>query len=194
MPPKKRSRTNQKRSQQIGAAFENRIASLLQRQGYGSTVQTNVLLRDRHNNLSEIDVTYGRWPFKRYVECKAYRRDRPVPLSDVAKFKEVLLLNNISVRHGVVITTSTFSPRCQHTGKEGRRLYICKSFVVDYQNKMYQWTSFFLVPQFLMKHNCIKPFFVLALPSQYLLLLSSYINLTFFFLPFFLREHRVTTY
>ena len=75
-----------------------------------------MFLTDRFGNRSEIDVTYGRWPFRRYIECKAYSKNNPVPLQDVAKFKEVLRLNNIPARHGIVVTTSRFTPRCKHVG------------------------------------------------------------------------------
>jgi hypothetical protein len=98
-----------------GLALEKRVAKLL-RQSRKSNVKSNVLMRDKHGNLSEIDVCYGRWPFKHYIECKAYRKDRPVPLEDVAKFKQVLELNNINTNRGIVVTTSTFSPRCKHIG------------------------------------------------------------------------------
>ena len=102
-------------SQAKGLALEKRVASLLRKQGKAN-VCTNVMMRDHHGNLSEIDVVYGRWPFKHYIECKAYRKDRPVPLEDVAKFKQVLQLNRLNTKRGLVVTTSTFSPRCQHTG------------------------------------------------------------------------------
>jgi hypothetical protein len=101
--------------QSRGADLEKKVAALLRQQGKAN-VTLNKLFRDKHGNLSEIDVTYGRWPFQHYIECKAYRKDRPVPLEDVAKFKQVLELNNINVNRGTVVTTSTFSPRCQHTG------------------------------------------------------------------------------
>ncbi len=35
---------------------------------------------------------------------------------DVAKFKEVLTLNNIPIRYGIFITSSTFSPRARFVG------------------------------------------------------------------------------
>ena len=91
------------------------MARIARRSGK-SAVQRNVFLTDRHGNRSEIDVAYGRWPFRRYVECKAYSKGNSVPLQDVAKFKEVLRLNNIPARHGIVVTTSTFTPRCKHVG------------------------------------------------------------------------------
>jgi hypothetical protein len=97
-----------------GDALEKKVANLLRSQGK-ARVRTNVLLRDAHGNLSEIDVVYGRWPFKHYIECKAYRK-RSVPLEDVAKFKEVLTLHNVSLSRGMLVTTSTFTPRCKHVG------------------------------------------------------------------------------
>jgi hypothetical protein len=39
-----------------------------------------------------------------------------VPLSDVAKFKEVLRLNNIPIERGLFVTTSTFTPRATTIG------------------------------------------------------------------------------
>ena len=50
-----------------------------------------VRLKDSQGHWSEIDVVGGLWR-KRYIECKAYS-SHAVPLSDVAKFKEVLRLN-----------------------------------------------------------------------------------------------------
>jgi hypothetical protein len=50
---------------------------------------------------------------RRYVECKAYHEGHQVPLSDVAKFKEVLKLNGISPRNGIFITTSDYVPRAK---------------------------------------------------------------------------------
>src|SRR4051794_18011675 len=40
----------------------------------------------------------------------------PVPLSDVAKFKEVLALNDIPFARGVFVTTNTFVPRATTIG------------------------------------------------------------------------------
>jgi hypothetical protein len=53
-----------------------------------------VILRDSHGNISEIDVIAGTF-FKTYVECKNYSGS--VPLEAVAKFKEVLSLNGITL-------------------------------------------------------------------------------------------------
>ena len=107
---KKQSSTPQQR----GAALENRVAQLLMKSGE-SNVKTNVMLRDANNNISEIDVVYGRWPFKKYVECKSYLK-KSVPLEDVAKFKEVLRLQNINISRGMLVTNSKFTPRCASTG------------------------------------------------------------------------------
>ena len=102
--------------QKLGKALEDRVAAILIKEGTWG-VKKNVLIKDRNGNRSEIDVQYGYGPFKRYIECKAYHLSgKPVPLSDVAKFKEVLTQNKISHRKGMLVTTSIFSPRCQHTG------------------------------------------------------------------------------
>ena len=53
-------------------------------------------------------------PTGRYIECKNYAGS--VPLKDVAKFKEVLALNNIPLKRGLFITTSTFVPRATTIG------------------------------------------------------------------------------
>ena len=98
-----------------GRALEARVAKIARRSGK-SQVKRNVFLTDMHGNRSEIDVVFGRWPFRKYVECKAYSKGNPVPLEDVAKFKEVLRLNKIPPRNGIVVTTSKFSPRCKHVG------------------------------------------------------------------------------
>ena len=102
--------------QQRGQALERRVARLLRRAGK-PCVRTNVFLTDRHGNRSEVDVTWGRFPWtRRYVECKAYRATHPVPLEDVAKFREVLRVNGVPARRGMVVTTSRYTPRCQHVG------------------------------------------------------------------------------
>jgi len=107
-----------KAAQKKGLVLERRVMKLLKKEG-NYNVETNVFLKDRHGNRSEIDVTYhvypSWWPFnnnKRYVECKSYS-SHSVPLEDVSKFKSVLELNNINEKYGVFITTSTFSPRCK---------------------------------------------------------------------------------
>lgn len=93
-------------------------------------VKRSVRIRDGFGNMSEIDITYGvlrRYPpatcptiralvnyvRSRYIECKAYNSEHLVPLSDVAKFKEVLQLNGISPRKGYFITTSDYVPRAK---------------------------------------------------------------------------------
>ena len=58
-------------------------------------------------------MTYGFFTTK-YVECKNY--SGAVPLKDVAKFKTVLELNNIPLRNGIFITTSTYVPRATTIG------------------------------------------------------------------------------
>jgi hypothetical protein len=73
-------------------------------------------LTDRFGDKSEIDVVYGLF-WKRYIECKTYS-SKLVPLSDVAKFKEVLQLNKIPIERGIVITTGDYAPRCRNIGIE----------------------------------------------------------------------------
>ena len=88
-------------------------------------VRTNVMLRDRNGNLSEVDVACGfsspPWSWvvptrTMYIECKEYAASNPVSLDAVAKFKEVLILNNIPAHRGLVVTTSRFSPRATTIG------------------------------------------------------------------------------
>jgi len=98
-----------------GAALEARVAGLLSSSGH--PVRRNVLLRDAHGNLSEVDVVYG-WLLPVYVECKAYAPGSPVPLEDVAKFLAVLRLNGVALARAraLFVTTSTFSPRARTLG------------------------------------------------------------------------------
>ncbi|KAF2070458.1 hypothetical protein CYY_008223 [Polysphondylium violaceum] len=77
-------------------------------------IKRNVILKDKNGNISEIDIVYG-FIFKKYIECKCYT-SQPVPLKDVAKFKEVLLMNNISPHQGLFFTTSTYVPRASTIG------------------------------------------------------------------------------
>jgi hypothetical protein len=124
-----------------GDALEARVVRWLRRRGEGG-IRRNVVLTDAHGNRSEIDVMCGR-VFKTYIECKNY--SKPVPLKDVAKFKEasapppprrgltvvvvtrpsrccclcgrqVLQLNNLPIHRGLFITTNTFAPRAEKIG------------------------------------------------------------------------------
>jgi len=99
-------------TKQLGYILEARVVRMFRRMGKYN-IKRNVLVRDANGNLSEFDVTYG-YIFRRYIECKNYTH--PVPLEAVAKFKEVLKLNGIPVRHGIFITTSTFTPRATTIG------------------------------------------------------------------------------
>lgn len=92
--PKKfpRSANNKIDTNAIGHDFEKRVAAYFRKAGKWN-VRQNVVYVDHYGNKSEIDIVYG-FIFKHYVECKTYS-SKPVPLSDVAKFKEVLLLNRL---------------------------------------------------------------------------------------------------
>lgn len=99
--------------QDRGLSLEKRVVRLFRNQGKWN-VKHDVKLHDRNGNLSQIDVTYGLF-FPTYIECKSYE-NKPVPLEDVAKFKEVLSLNGISLNRGLFITTSTYTPRATTIG------------------------------------------------------------------------------
>lgn len=108
-----------------------------------TNVRQSVILTDRFGDKSEIDIIYGLF-WKRYVECKTYS-SKLVPLSDVAKFKEVLQLNKIPIERfvapfilrflrffspfttanpshhvyrGLIITSGDYAPRCRNIGIE----------------------------------------------------------------------------
>eukprot|EP01138_Halocafeteria_seosinensis_P007593 gb/GECG01007761.1/.p1 GENE.gb/GECG01007761.1/~~gb/GECG01007761.1/.p1 ORF type:complete len:292 (+),score=21.96 gb/GECG01007761.1/:1-876(+) len=98
---------------QKGDILEQRVLRILKNEGR-SNIKNKLFLKDANGNRSEIDLCYGRL-FKTYVECKNYS-GRPVPLHDVAKFKEVLQLNNIPLSRGIFVTTSTYSPRATTVG------------------------------------------------------------------------------
>ncbi|KAM9955896.1 hypothetical protein ACTFIW_002104 [Dictyostelium discoideum] len=102
-----------KENKKKGMNFEDRVARMLERK-LCFNVQRNVILKDKHNNRSEIDIVYGIF-FKTYVECKCYDNS-PVPLEDVAKFKEVLSLNNINIKRGLFFTSSVYVPRATTIG------------------------------------------------------------------------------
>ena len=115
---KKKTKKTGKVAQKKGLILENRVEKLLINEGRYN-VKTNVFVKDSYGNRSEIDVTYNLYPSwwifnndKHYVECKNYS-NHSVPLEDVSKFKSVLELNNVKEKHGIFITTSTFSPRCK---------------------------------------------------------------------------------
>jgi len=102
----------QETAKEKGDRLEYRVVKLYKRLGKWN-VQHDVTLKDKYGNISQIDVIYGLL-FRKYVECKNYAE--PVALEKVAKFKEVLLLNGISPRRGVFITTSTYVPRARTIG------------------------------------------------------------------------------
>jgi hypothetical protein len=62
-----------------GIALEKRVLAMYERFGK-SNLQRSVFLKDSRGNRSEIDVVFGRFWWKRYVECKNYSPDHPVPL------------------------------------------------------------------------------------------------------------------
>jgi hypothetical protein len=73
-----------------------------------------VLFRRTHEMRFRFTVVYGRF-FKTYVECKSYSK-RSVPLSDVAKFKEVLVQNNIPPSAGLFVSNGPYVPRAYNVG------------------------------------------------------------------------------
>lgn len=89
------------------------MATILAMEGRWN-VRRNVEVWDRFGNKSEIDVAFGLLR-PRFVECKNYSNSN-VPLSDVAKFKEVLQLNGVAVGRGIFVTTSGFTPRATTIG------------------------------------------------------------------------------
>lgn len=89
----------------VGHKFEDRVAKHFRVAGKWN-VRQSVILTDRFGDKSEIDVVYG-WYWKHYIECKTYS-SKLVPLSDVAKFKEVLQLNKIPIERSV-FTSLCFS-------------------------------------------------------------------------------------
>jgi hypothetical protein len=96
-----------------GDELEDRVAQMYSRfQKWGVT--KNVIMKDRFGNISEIDVRYGILR-KYYIECKNYG-SKPVPLSDVAKFRAVLELNGISLSRYVSLLRSSFVPPKQNSG------------------------------------------------------------------------------
>jgi hypothetical protein len=100
-------------AQEAGRALEIRVRDMYVALGKWR-VREDVKLKDSFGNNSQLDVGYGLF-FTTYVECKNYG-SKSVGLEDVAKFKEVLQLNNVPLSRGVFITTSTFSPRATTIG------------------------------------------------------------------------------
>ncbi|GAM27480.1 hypothetical protein SAMD00019534_106560, partial [Acytostelium subglobosum LB1] len=99
-------------SKEVGDRFEARVVKMLHNR-MCFNIKRNVMVRDHNGNLSEIDIVYGLFR-PTYVECKNYQL--PVPLKDVAKFKEVLRLNGVSPRRGLFITSSSYTPRATTIG------------------------------------------------------------------------------
>jgi hypothetical protein len=89
-------------SKKAGEELEDRVAKMYSRlQKWG--VKKNIIMKDRFGNISEIDVRYGIFR-KFYIECKNYG-SKPVPLSDVAKFRAVLELNGIPLTRYVLLVS-----------------------------------------------------------------------------------------
>ncbi|EGG16371.1 putative transmembrane protein [Cavenderia fasciculata] len=114
-----------------GMRFEERVATMLSNR-LEANIKRNVTLIDKRGNRSEIDIVYGIF-FKTYVECKDY--SVPVPLKDVAKFKEVLRLNNIGIGRGLFIASGDYVPRAKFVdiklldGDQLRRQEILAPFI-----------------------------------------------------------------
>ena len=149
-----RSRTKAKRTgenaRKKGLLLENRVKRLLISEGRYN-VKQNVMLKDKHGNKSEIDLTYNIFPpwwifgnKTRHVECKNYAKGKSVPLEDVSKFKSVLDLNGIDNKHGIFVTTSTFSPRCESAA--GKIKLINGDELKRWEKKVYstKYTKLFL--------------------------------------------------
>ena len=64
-----------------GDALENRTVRLFKNLGKWN-VKKDITLTDKHGNRSQIDVSYGIWPFKTFIECKNYSK-KSVPLRSV---------------------------------------------------------------------------------------------------------------
>ena len=102
-------------SKELGDVLELRVARIARLLGYRN-IRRNVLLIDKNGNKSEVDVVFGLF-FPIYVECKNYSKSgTSVGLEEVAKWRMVLELNNIPLRRGLFITTSSFSPRATTIG------------------------------------------------------------------------------
>jgi hypothetical protein len=102
-------------SKELGDVLELRVARIARLLGYRN-IRRNILLIDKNGNKSEVDVVFGLF-FPIYVECKNYSKSgTSVGLEEVAKWRMVLELNNIPLRRGLFITTSSFSPRATTIG------------------------------------------------------------------------------
>jgi len=96
-----------------GDLLEKRVERLFKRL-WKLNVKRDVTVTDKFGNKSQIDVMYGLF-FKTFIECKNYT-GHLVPLEDVAKFKEVLHLNDIPLNRGIFVTTSGYVPRALTIG------------------------------------------------------------------------------
>jgi hypothetical protein len=134
-----------------GDALEDRVAALLRLEGVPpSAIRRNVIVKDANGNRSEIDLVYRTRPWWLggrlvYVECKNYGSGpsitgkssstspsssasssaSSVPLEDVAKFKAVLALLNVSPRQGLFVANGSYTPRATTIGirtVDGRQL------------------------------------------------------------------------
>jgi len=102
-------------SKEKGDELEHRVAELFKRRGY--SVELNVMIKSPAGHRSEIDViAKSGLPWRRpwYIECKNY--SKPLPLHSIAKFKEVLVQNQLPLSRGLLITTATLSPRVRAAG------------------------------------------------------------------------------
>ncbi|MFB9865654.1 restriction endonuclease [Rufibacter immobilis] len=85
--------------------FEEVVAELLQAKNFH--VQLTQQTRDGGYDIIALQEIGG-FPFKMLVECKRYRRDRPVGVEFIRSFMDVI--NEENANKGVIVTTSYFSP------------------------------------------------------------------------------------
>ncbi len=98
-------------------AFEKWIENLVIDLGYTNVERDVVLDKELGGQRTryQIDVVYGRFWNKRFVECK-YLTNGNVSLEKVSKFHSVLELLGIDSKKGVVVTNRDFVPRALHYG------------------------------------------------------------------------------
>jgi hypothetical protein len=120
--------------------FEAWIAQLASDFGH-TNVKRNVTYRRRINGEEtryEIDVEYGRFWWKRHIECK-YRTDRNVTLKEVSKFKSVLDLLSIPNRKGILATNTTYTTRARIYGEHNNIMMLDHDRLIQLDAQRQHW-------------------------------------------------------
>ena len=103
--------------------FEEIIAELLYAKGF--EVELSKQTRDKGYDIIALNNLNG-FPVKYLVECKRHASHRPVGISIVRGFCDVITTENAN--KGIIVTSSYFSPECHQRAQ-------CKGYLLDLKDR-----------------------------------------------------------